>query len=60
MKYIIKKQDGGQRNLWAICEHYHKNVIGTYPTRKQAVTVARILAGWGGSVTFACDKEMVK
>jgi hypothetical protein len=50
MQYIIRKTVG-RSVKWTISEHHHNNVIGSYPTRKQAVFVARLLAGWNGSVS---------
>lgn len=50
MEYIIRKPVG-RSVQWTISEHHRNNVIGSYPTRKQAVMVARLLAGWNGSVS---------
>ena len=55
MQYIIRKTVG-RSVQWTISEYHHNNVIGSYPTRKQAVMVARLLAGWNGSVSVESVK----
>jgi hypothetical protein len=55
MQYIIRKTVG-RSVQWTISEYHHNNVIGSYPTRKQAVMVARLLAGWSGSVSVESVK----
>lgn len=46
MSYIVTPRQG----RWEI--RREGTLVGAYPTRKQAVTTARVLAGWRGTVTI--------
>lgn len=49
MHYVITKHPRG----WVLTVKGRSGTLGTYATRKAAITTARLLAGWRGTVTLA-------
>ena len=53
MEYLVTKESYKGLVRWSVGRSVNDKLeaLGHYPTRKAAVTVARLLAGWSGTVS---------